>query len=512
MTDEKNLLDLTNTEVKKYLLQHEQYCTIELPLYFDFDTLLTLIEKELGSSDISNYFTDKKPKSCDEVNYKIYNNKDGNFAWRRLELLNPVLYVDLVNYLTKNEVWQFIVNKFKEFQQNTNIICASIPIYNPNKRKTSVAQQILTWWEKVEQESIIQSLEYEYIFSTDLSDCYGSIYTHSFSWALYGRQYSKEHMSEQNIGYYLDNKIRNMTFGQTNGIPQGSVLMDFLAEIILGYADKKIGEKINSEIADYKIIRYRDDYKIFVHNNADGNKIIKIITEVMSSLGLKLNVSKTLESKDIITDSIKPEKMYYITHFEELYKKDRKETDKKDLKMRLKNQTYLLKLYDYSKKFSNSGQLKKALNEYYENMFIDCEKENVETLISIVFSLAFENPKSFPTCVGIINELLSCLNSNIIEQQKIIKKIETKLQLKPNTEFLEIWLQRMLYKRDLTYLYKSPLCKLVNGSHTEIWNYDWLNTKLVNKINKVSIIDKNELQKMDIKIPIQEINQFADRY
>ena len=45
----------------------------------------------------------------------------------------------------------------------------------------------------------------------------------------------------------------------------------------------------------------------------------------MSSLGLKLNVSKTIESKDIITDSIKPEKMYYITHFEELYKNDRKE-------------------------------------------------------------------------------------------------------------------------------------------------------------------------------------------
>ena len=61
-----------------------------------------------------------------------------------------------------------------------------------------------------------------------------------------------------------------MTYNQTNGIPQGSVLMDFLAEIVLGYADTKITEKIDSEISDYKIIRYRDDYKIFVHSNADA--------------------------------------------------------------------------------------------------------------------------------------------------------------------------------------------------------------------------------------------------
>lgn len=97
------------------------------------------------------------------------------------------------------------------------------------------------------------------MFTTDLSDCYSSIYTHSFSWALYGKQYSKNHIKEKNFGYYIDTKVRYMTYNQTNGIPQGSVLMDFLAEIVLGYADTKITEKIDSEVSDYKIIRYRDD-------------------------------------------------------------------------------------------------------------------------------------------------------------------------------------------------------------------------------------------------------------
>ena len=35
-----------------------------------------------------------------------------------------------------------------------------------------------------------------------------------------------------------------MTYGQTNGIPQGSSLMDFIAEIILGYADTQLVKKL----------------------------------------------------------------------------------------------------------------------------------------------------------------------------------------------------------------------------------------------------------------------------
>jgi len=55
-----------------------------------------------------------------------------------------------------------------------------------------------------------------------------------------------------------------MTYGQTNGIPQGSVLMDFIAEIVLGYTDLELSHKINQlKIEDYQIIRYRDDYRIF---------------------------------------------------------------------------------------------------------------------------------------------------------------------------------------------------------------------------------------------------------
>jgi hypothetical protein len=36
--------------------------------------------------------------------------------------------------------------------------------------------------------------------------------------------------------------MRGMNFSQTNGIPQGSVLMDFIAEMVLGYIDERLSQ------------------------------------------------------------------------------------------------------------------------------------------------------------------------------------------------------------------------------------------------------------------------------
>ena len=101
----------------------------------------------------------------------------------------------------------------------------------------------------------------------------------------------------------IDTAIRNMSYGQSNGIPQGSVLMDFIAEIVLGYADLELSrsiEKYNIEqhqeqnkIQEYKIIRYRDDYRIFANSQNDVVKIAKLLTEVLQQLNLKINTQKT---------------------------------------------------------------------------------------------------------------------------------------------------------------------------------------------------------------------------
>lgn len=45
-------------------------------------------------------------KERDDLNYTLIINKDGNYSWRPLVLLHPILYVDLVNCLTKEDHWE----------------------------------------------------------------------------------------------------------------------------------------------------------------------------------------------------------------------------------------------------------------------------------------------------------------------------------------------------------------------------------------------------------------------
>ena len=141
-----------------------------------------------------------------------------------------------------------------------------------------------------------------------------------------------------------------MSFGQTNGIPQGSVLMDFIAEIVLGYADLELSQKIhNTSIDNYEILRYRDDYRIFTNNPQDGNLILKLLTEILVDLGLKLNPQKMIASNSVIANSIKHDKLDWI--------KSQKKIEN--------IQGHLIIIHDFSHEHPNSGSLSKALDKFF---------------------------------------------------------------------------------------------------------------------------------------------------
>jgi len=107
----KQILKLSSNKAKDFFLQERNYCTIELPHYFRFQPLLNKLDKKLGinkiSSFCSTYFDDNKnkhvtnkPFNFEGVNHILLNNKDGKYAWRPLEVIHPVLYIDLVNSIT----------------------------------------------------------------------------------------------------------------------------------------------------------------------------------------------------------------------------------------------------------------------------------------------------------------------------------------------------------------------------------------------------------------------------
>lgn len=295
------ITELTCNQARAYFLQSASYTNIDLPKYFNFDAILSKLSQSIGQHALSELCCDyndgdgkakrHNPKNFEDVNYKLLGSKDGEYAWRPYELINPAIYVALVHQLTTAENWRKLLDRFNDFK-NTSVICESLPRISEDNESLK-AHQIKHWWTGVEQKSLELSLQYQYVFDADITDCYGSIYTHSIAWAMHGKKVAKEERKNKRLlGNVIDGHIQMMRYGQTNGIPQGSVLMDFIAEIVLGYVDILLTEKVSVQ-GDYKIVRYRDDYRVFTNNPEDGRRIIKCLSEVLSSLGQKLNTSKT---------------------------------------------------------------------------------------------------------------------------------------------------------------------------------------------------------------------------
>ena len=176
----KIILELNNNEAAQFFLKEESYFNFDLPPYFAFENLIQAVSGHIAKQDIEAFHLTKRRYAAEfeNVNYKFLNNKDGKFAWRPFQLIHPALYVSLVNKITEQENWNLIVDRFQQFQANPNIRCYCIPLESETKQSDK-ASTVSQWWLAIEQQSIELALKYECVLHTDISDCYGSIYTHS---------------------------------------------------------------------------------------------------------------------------------------------------------------------------------------------------------------------------------------------------------------------------------------------------------------------------------------------
>ena len=198
-------------------------------------------------------------------------------------------------------------------------------------------------------------MRYELYIQTDIANCYPSIYVHSISWALHTREECKKNLSrnktenrkeKQNLGYQIEQFILKMQSGETIGIPLGSVLFDLIAELVLGYIDLLLYEKIKN-FSDVEILRFRDDYRIFCNSQQVAKTVLKNLNEVLQKFKLNLNPSKTKLNTNIALSSIKPDKLDRINN----------PFHKSTL------QEQLLKILIFSERHPNSGSIARELSK-----------------------------------------------------------------------------------------------------------------------------------------------------
>ena len=478
-------------KARAFLLKPETYCSLDLPPYFDFGRVLRPVERFLAKKPMSSL--NLKPRGVTDVNYTIYSNKDGRYAWRPFQLIHPVIYVDLVHLMTEPKAWKAIKSRFAEFAKNPKIKCMSIPQESLTKRKNKGAQ-ILHWWQGIEQASIELGLDFNYLFHADISDCYPSVYTHSIAWALHTKELAKEKRRDKSlIGNRIDDRIQDMQHGQTNGIPQGSVLVDLIAELVLGYADLQLSNRLTAEkIQNFQILRYRDDYRIFVNDSQTGELILKTLTEVLLDLGLKLNVSKTTGAEAVIKSAIKKDKRQWM------------QTSQKARNL----QEHLLLIHHHGTDCPNAGSLIGPLNIYYKRLSPLKRVRNPIQLISITIDIGYNSPKCFPICAAIISKLLSMLLTPR-EKLETINRIRKKLAQFPHNGHLEIWLQRITFHFDPTLSYRENLCGLIQGKKVDLWNSSWItDSRLQAKIDPNVIFNRSRLIALRPIVPHNEVDLF----
>ncbi len=490
-----NVSGLNHRLAKKYFLQTYAYTNLDLPLYFNFSNLLknvnSVISRKKGF-DVLKY----RPHIHKDVNHCIFFSKGRKYAIRPQEIINPVIYISLVNLITQEKNWQKVQSRFEELKTE-HIECCSIPVIREANDKKLKAEQIFTWWKHFEQQSIQLSNQYSVVAHTDITNFYGSIDADTIAWALYGKEKAIENKdNEELFGNRLSRLLKSMRYGQTTGIPQGSVLSDFIAEILLAYIDFELFKALERDnIKNFKILRYRDDYRIFANDEKVCDKIINTLLSKLTEFNLMLNLKKTQITQDVILSSVKPEKIRLWELMKE-YPNLQKE---------------ILVMYKFSKEYPNCGALQTWLTDLYKKVRDGeglRENENIETILTLIVKLMLENQNTAPHCCAIISLIWQDLSTK--EKKERINRIRKEIGNKPSKGILEVWLQRLSITVDKSIKFNNPLCKCLQNKKVKLWNLDWLEDENVKQtVLNSSVIDSTLVKK---PTPVIEEKEFSTFY
>lgn len=531
----KNVLSLESKEAMDFFLKSEQYHGFELPEYFVFDELLQNIKEVVEDKPYEECLQDGiSPENLSDVNLDILLNKDGRYAVRPIILANPFLYYFLVREICNEQSWTLIKKLFEKFQVPHITSCA-LPVIPKEKEPFHKSTTIINWWSSMEQRSIELSLEYRYMFVTDITNCYGSVNPQAFDWAFSFKDTQYEKDNESSISKSIQKYLRAFQQGRNIGIPQGSAIFDFIGEIILGYSDLLLHEAIQKAgiTNPYEIIRYRDDYRIFCNDKDVLEKISYILQHVLESLNFRMNSKKTKISDSIVTDAVKPDKLTYIYNTPIFNKKgcDFDSFEK-----------HLLYILMFARQYPDSGSIKTMLSDIdkriedwlkpYEEevttkpVFEECEPTtekitiqrrlvggSIRAMSAICIQIALENVGCCHYALRILSRMVDSLKDEK-EKSAIINLVYSKLCNQPNSDYNQLWLQNITYQQDKKNgksPYKMCLCRVVAGDkNVELWNNEWIKQNFVKPLTLTYICDAERLKKVTSVITFRETTAYYE--
>lgn len=255
---ESNYVD--NDDLEDYYGNPENFYLKLLSL----QDLYNLLEKE----DLRVFFNFKEVKYNVDTEPIYFNIPKSNYVRREYKMPNIYSYLHLCYFIEDHK--EEFINIFENNVQSTSKYFNELGF---NFKYTK----------KIEQRLLFGGNN---ILSLDLSNFYHTLYTHSIPWVIHGKQNSKLNRSG-GFANDLDSLIQKCQYGETHGIPTGSITSKLIAELYMCYIDKKLLEK------GYKYARYVDDIKYPFVTNLEKENFLMEFNTICREHNLILNDKKT---------------------------------------------------------------------------------------------------------------------------------------------------------------------------------------------------------------------------
>lgn len=134
------------------------------------------------------------------------------------------------------------------------------------------------------------------LMTLDVSKCFYNIYSHSLSWAVKGKDFTKSHLQAYSFEAAFDAVMQFSNYKETNGIVVGPELSRIYAEIIFQQIDKELVVRLlqahRLTDGDYTVRRYVDDYHIFSNDANMLDTIERELAALLAKYKLYLNTDK----------------------------------------------------------------------------------------------------------------------------------------------------------------------------------------------------------------------------
>ena len=296
----------------------------EVPIIFSNDGFYKHIKlneepkKYLLSSIFGKLISDPK-KWTIPLSYKIRKN---NTSLRKLSIIHPSSQLKIIElyrkydslicyHCTKSKISLRAPSKVAtSFFKNSRI--NDINKYKPDSVETLYTEKIVKhstsyfaydryskFYKFMDSELFVElEKKYSYLYMLDVFKCFDSIYTHTISWAVKNKKFSKDTVAiKSTFGQYIDGIMQHCNHSETNGILIGPEISRIFAEIIFQDIDnnviiecrKKFGYIFDSH---YSIKRYVDDYFVYASSDTVIKNVVNEITDQLGKFNLYINSNK----------------------------------------------------------------------------------------------------------------------------------------------------------------------------------------------------------------------------